>query len=110
MIILPRGLNSWIQYFEGRTSAPAPSPVPAPSPAPVPTRSPSQVTDSMPPLQQGQINCPCPQRTCITTITSTNNMHTITCGSNTHDVTCGGPLMVTFSNLLMEANSIYSGI
>ena len=69
----------------------------APTTAAPPTTAaspPAPMTDSMPPLQQVQIHCPCPQRTCFTTITSTNNKHTITCGSNTFDVPCGGPLMV----------------
>merc|ERR1719483_693955 len=33
----------------------------------------------MPPVGAGQIYCPCPQRTCVTTITSTNNNHEIKC-------------------------------
>merc|ERR1712123_516526 len=73
--------------------APAPTPAPAPAPAPAAAPSPAPVTDAMPPLQAGQVHCPCPTRTCFTTITSTNNNHKVQCGSSSFDVPCGGPLM-----------------
>jgi len=87
--------------------APSPSPAPAPAPAPSPAPEPAPVTDVMPPLQQGQIHCPCPQRTCFTTITSTNNKHTVTCGSNTYTVPCGGPLMGSKIGLIISVIDVF---
>ena len=48
-----------------------------------PTTDEGPTTDEMPPLQAGQFHCPCPQRTCFTKITSTNNKHKIECGDKT---------------------------
>jgi len=66
------------------------------------------MTDKMPPVGAGQIYCPCPQRTCVTTITSTNNNHEIKCGSNTFNVPCGGPLMGSKIGLIISIIDIFS--
>merc|ERR1711970_315055 len=83
------------------TAAPVPSPVPAPVPAPAP------VTDSMPELSAGQIHCPCPTRTCFTTITSTGNNHRVQCGSNSFDVACGGPLMGSKLGIIINIIDVF---
>merc|ERR1712055_1049385 len=59
------------------TAAPAAPTTAVPAPAP-PTTAAAPMTDSMPELSAGQIHCPCPTRTCFTTITSTGNNHRVT--------------------------------
>merc|ERR1712128_34293 len=90
---------------ETTTDAPesetSPAPAPAPAPAPVP------VTDAMPPLQAGQVHCPCPTRTCFATITSTNNNHKVQCGSSSFDVPCGGPLMGSKLGLIISIIDVF---
>merc|ERR1712128_312579 len=86
---------------------PAPAPAPAPAAAPAPAPAPVPVTDSMPPLQAGQVHCPCPTRTCFTTITSTNNNHKVQCGSSSFDVPCGGPLMGSKLGLIISIIDVF---
>merc|ERR1711874_12269 len=85
----------------GTTAAAPAAPTTAAAPAPAPP------TDSMPPLQAGQIHCPCFTRTCVTTITSTNNKHKIECGGNTFSVACGGPLMGSKIGLLISIIDVF---
>merc|ERR1712123_215786 len=94
-------------------TSPAPAPTPAPAPAPAPAAAPSPateaapVTDAIPPLQAGQVHCPCPTRTCFTTITSTNNNHKVQCGSSSFDVPCGGPLMGSKLGLIISIIDVF---
>merc|ERR1712123_189815 len=94
-------------------TSPAPAPTPAPAPAPAPAAAPppateaAPVTDAMPPLQAGQVHCPCPTRTCFTTITSTNNNHKVQCGSSSFDVPCGGPLMGSKLGLIISIIDVF---
>merc|ERR1711874_706340 len=85
----------------GTTAAAPAAPTTAAAPAPAPP------TDSMPPLQAGQIHCPCFTRTCVTQITSTNNKHKIECGGNTFSVACGGPLMGSKIGLLISIIDVF---
>merc|ERR1712123_159040 len=87
--------------------APAPTPAPAPAPAPAAATEAAPVTDAMPPLQAGQVHCPCPTRTCFTTITSTNNNHKVQCGSSSFDVPCGGPLMGSKLGLIISIIDVF---
>merc|ERR1711892_815231 len=77
------------------------------SPAPAPATEAAPVTDAMPPLQAGQVHCPCPTRTCFTTITSTNNNHKVQCGSSSFDVPCGGPLMGSKLGLIISIIDVF---
>merc|ERR1711892_1280997 len=77
------------------------------SPAPSPATEAAPVTDAMPPLQAGQVHCPCPTRTCFTTITSTNNNHKVQCGSSSFDVPCGGPLMGSKLGLIISIIDVF---
>merc|ERR1719228_2113519 len=72
-----------------------------------PTTAAAPMTDSMPELSAGQIHCPCPTRTCFTTITSTGNNHRVTCGSNSFDVACGGPLMGSKLGLIINIIDVF---
>merc|ERR1711874_802228 len=85
----------------GTTAAAPAAPTTAAAPAPAPP------TDSMPPLQAGQIHCPCFTRTCVTQITSTNNKHKIECGGNTFSIACGGPLMGSKIGLLISIIDVF---
>merc|ERR1719312_1723497 len=61
----------------------------------------------MPELSAGQIHCPCPTRTCFTTITSTGNSHKIQCGTNTFTVPCGGPLMGSKLGIIINIIDVF---
>merc|ERR1719317_656919 len=65
------------------------------------------MTDSMPELSAGQIHCPCPTRTCFTTIISTGNSHKIQCGTNTFTVPCGGPLMGSKLGIIINIIDVF---
>merc|ERR1712128_123052 len=100
-----------LRQNETTTDAPdsetSPAPAPTPAPAPSPATEAAPVTDAMPPLQAGQVHCPCPTRTCFTTITSTNNNHKVQCGSSSFDVPCGGPLMGSKLGLIISIIDVF---
>merc|ERR1712013_799307 len=93
------------------TAAPAAPTTAAPTtaapPPPAPATPAAPMTDSMPELSAGQIHCPCPTRTCFTTITSTGNSHKIQCGTNTFTVPCGGPLMGSKLGIIINIIDVF---